>query len=207
LEFRKTFTAIAKKVPEITDSLSKLLEKPEFRDHLSKAGTIGNLCVIGLEIYDTVKNSLQTPEKKAFGAILRIVFESTKEALPKSDEINLKDIKREDIISELFDIFQEEDRDWKLDLPSHHVIDRYKEQIKHIVQNDPNHQDIDLEKFFIDFRIILENKAIIDEQIKVLSEENIKRVYEPALIRQYADNLRRYLKHVASFNDEVNPID
>ena len=85
-----TFAEIGKKVPEIAGSLKQLSTNETFREHVGKAGTIGSLCLVGLEIYNKIKNDLQASQKQAFGSLLRIVFESTKEALPQCDNIGLK---------------------------------------------------------------------------------------------------------------------
>jgi uncharacterized protein YjbI with pentapeptide repeats len=205
LGFWETLNEIGRKVPEIANSLKELTKDEQFNEHLGKAGTIGSLCLIGLDIYSKIKNDLQTPEKRAFGSLLKIVFESTKDSLPESDKIELKQIKTEDLINELFDLFIQTGYEWDFDLPSHPVIDRYKKQVLYIVKT--NHYDIDLSRFFIDFRIRIEDKAVTDENLKLIADENIKPFYRGTAVRKLSDDLREYLKHIESLKDEVNPLD
>jgi hypothetical protein len=86
LEFWETIEGIGNKVPEILNSLKELSKNEKIQESLGNAGTIGNLCLIGFEIYKQIKKDLQTPEKEAFGALINIVFEVTKEVLPQNDK-------------------------------------------------------------------------------------------------------------------------
>jgi uncharacterized membrane protein HdeD (DUF308 family) len=105
LGFSDTIIEIGRKIPDIANSLSDLSEDKNFQQHLGQIGAIGGLCIIGLDIVNKIKKDLQAPEKQAFAAVLKIVFESTKEVLPKSEEIKLKDIKTEDFSKLSFLIF------------------------------------------------------------------------------------------------------
>jgi hypothetical protein len=86
LEFWETIEGIGNKVPEILNSLKELSKNEKIQESLGNASTIGNLCLIGFEIYKQIKKDLQTPEKEAFGALINIVFEVTKEVLPQNDK-------------------------------------------------------------------------------------------------------------------------
>ena len=86
MEFWETIEGIGNKVPEILNSLKELSKNEKIQKSLGNAGTIGNLCLIGFEIYKQIKKDLQTPEKEAFGALINIVFEVTKEVLPQNDK-------------------------------------------------------------------------------------------------------------------------
>jgi hypothetical protein len=88
LGFWETTEEIGKKLPEILNSLKELSKNEKIQESLGNAGTIGNLCLIGFEIYKQIKKDLQTPEKEAFGALINIVFEATKDALPKVIRLN-----------------------------------------------------------------------------------------------------------------------
>ena len=68
------------------------------------------------------------------------------------------------MLKELFEIFTETGYKWDFDLPIHPVVDRFKEQIKHIVASNPNYNDIDLTKFLIDFTVLIEDKVLSDEK-------------------------------------------
>ncbi len=86
MEFWETIEGIGNKVPEILNSLKELSKNEKIQESLGNASTIGNLCLIGFEIYKQIKKDLQTPEKEAFGALINIVFEVTKEVLPQNDK-------------------------------------------------------------------------------------------------------------------------
>lgn len=205
--FWETLTEIGKKIPEIANSLKELSNDERFQEHLGKAGTVGSLCLIGLDIYSKIKQDLQTDEKRAFGALLKIVFESTKKCLDNADKIELKDLKTEDLIDQLFDIFTQTGFKWDFDLPSFPVVDRFKTQILHIIET--NHSDyLDLRTFFVNFKVEIEYRAMVDEDIKKLADENMAPLYKGARLQELSTNLRDYLEHlVQSVKDEISPLD
>ena len=205
--FWETLTKIGEKVPEIANSLKELSNDEGFQEHLGKVGTIGSLCLIGLDIYSKIKNDLQTDERRAFGALLKIVFESTKKCLDKADKIELKQLKTEDFINGLFDIFVQTGFKWDFDLPSNPVIDRFKEQILYTIKSN-HYDDIDLRKFFVEFKIEMEYRAMVDEEIKALADQNIKPLYIEAKLQELSNDLRDYLEDlIKSLRDEVSPLD
>ena len=75
---------------DIIDATKKLINEPEFAERLDRAGGFVALVGIGITIYNDIKDSLKTDEQKAFGALLKVVFESANETL---DEANRKYLK------------------------------------------------------------------------------------------------------------------
>ncbi len=188
---------IVKKVPDITNSLKELAQDPSFQQHMGQAGAIAGLCVVGIDIVNKIKSDLQTPEKRAFASVLKLVFECTQEVIPNSNEIKLKDIKTEELVNELFEIFTQTGYSWDLDLPSHPIIDRYRKHLSYFITSSPNH--IDQTDFFIKFNILLENRAIADP--------DIKEFYNRSQLNELGDDLRQYLEMVRSMKDDLNPVD
>ncbi|MBV9177645.1 MAG: hypothetical protein JO297_11470 [Nitrososphaeraceae archaeon] len=79
LDFFAKFSEFSKNIiPSLKDLISN---NKEFQNDLDKAGGIVSLLGVGLQIYDTIKKNLETDEDRASNSLIRIVFESAKNAL------------------------------------------------------------------------------------------------------------------------------
>ena len=71
----------------IIDAAKKILNEPELSKKLEQAGGFVSLVGVGIELYNTIKESLKTEEEKAFGALLKIAFESANETLDETNRM------------------------------------------------------------------------------------------------------------------------
>src|SRR5215813_9079634 len=75
-----------KKISDGARSFGTLIDNDVFKKDLEKVGTIGGLIKLGIDIYEQVKNQLQTDEERAFYPFYKIAFESAKESIPAEDK-------------------------------------------------------------------------------------------------------------------------
>ena len=71
-----------KKISDGAKSCADLLDKGVLKDDLGKAGTIGGLIVVGLDLYKEIRDKRQTDEGRAFSSFYKVAFESAKESIP-----------------------------------------------------------------------------------------------------------------------------
>jgi hypothetical protein len=199
LGLKDTVEGIVGKIPEIADNLKELSEDKQFQTHLGQAGAIGGLCLIGLDIAKIIKKNSQTPQKTAFAALLKIIFQSTMEALPDSDSLKLKDIKTEDLLSELLSVFRDSRYNWNLYLPNHPIIVQYREHLSDMLVTNYHYASENLSSFFIKFNTILEDKAIADP--------DVKEFYKRSRLEELGHNLKQYLEYIRSKQYDLNPVD
>jgi hypothetical protein len=154
-----------KKISDGAKSFADLLDKGVLKDDLGKAGTIGGLIVLGLDIHERVKDQLKTDEERAFYSFYKVAFESAKESIPAEiGRIPITDAKQE-----LFRTFTKLD-EWNSYLPDHPTIIQFRTLICDILRRaqynslTQNHNLI--RDFIFKFNITLEEKVDNDPDIK-----------------------------------------
>lgn len=190
-----------KKISAGITSFADLLDKGDFKDQLGKAGTIGDLINLGLEIYTKVKDDLQTDEERAFYSFYKVAFESGKESIPA--EIQITDLKGKNIKLELFRTFTKLD-EWNSYLPDHPTIKKFRRLICDILRSAQDNnlipKDDDLiPNFILRFDITLEHKVDNDPAI-----QPFKKWYT---VVEGTQNLRRHLQDSRLLFDRPNSVD
>jgi hypothetical protein len=192
-----------KKISDGAKSAADLLDKGALKDDLGKAGTIGGLIVVGLDLYQQIRDKLQTDEGRAFSSFYKVAFESAEESIPAElDRIPIADVKSAK--QELLQTFRkiEEDK-WNGYLPDHPVIIQFRTliceilkraQYNNLVQNSHLISD-----FIFKFNITLEDKADNDPDFKPFKKWS-------TLIEQ-TKNLMRHLEYSRSLIYKTNTID
>ena len=79
-----------KKISDGAKSCADLLGEGVLKDDLGKAGTIGGLIVVGLDLYEQIRDKRQTDEGRAFSSFYKVAFESAKESIPAEIELAYK---------------------------------------------------------------------------------------------------------------------
>ena len=219
MDIRGIGSKIIEKFPEITEALSKLTEDKAFQEKLGKAGSIGALFSIGIDLFGVIKKSLTPPEKRAFAALLRIMLESAEKTLQEREfkeysEISIEQIaqSKEDFINELFDKFIDTTELYSSPpsyLPYHPVIATFREQICGLIRKQHEQKQRYLPEDTIQMFIFEFNKYIIDTVQKEATSDT--KELEDLLIRwQVRKTSRRltdYLKYAHSLQFEIRPID
>jgi hypothetical protein len=144
-----------KKISDGAKSFGDLLDKGVLKDDLAKAGTIGGLIKLGLDLYEQVKDQLQTDEERAFYSFYKVAFESAKESIP-TDTIPIRDVNGKDTKQELFQTFTKLD-EWNGYLPDHPTIIQFRNLICDILRRAQYNNLI--RDFIFKFNITLEEKA------------------------------------------------
>jgi hypothetical protein len=125
---------VIEKFPEITKLLNDLVEEDQFKDVLSKAGTIGSLFNIGIYIFEKLSNNLPGGDKKNFAILMKITINAAEESIKdlvstdKQKEIKIKDLETEEIINDLFEIFKTTTL-WNNNPADHPIIERFRNKI------------------------------------------------------------------------------
>jgi hypothetical protein len=190
-----------KKISDGITSFADLLDKSDFKDQLGKAGTIGALINLGLEIYTKVKDDLRTDEELAFYSFYKVAFESAKESIPA--EILITDVKGKNIKRELFLTFTKLD-EWNSYLPDHPTIKKFRRLICDILRSAQDNnlipKDNDLiPNFILKFDVTLEQKVDNDPDM-----QPFKKWYT---VVEGTKNLRRHLQDSRLLFDRPNSID
>src|SRR6476469_1066964 len=143
-----------KKISDGAKSFGTLIDNDNFKKSLDTVGTIGVLIKIGLDIYEQVKNELQTEEERAFYSFFKIAFESANESIIKENEeqISITQIKDKNVKEELFKTFTNID-EWNNYLPDHHTKDKFRSIICNVIKDTQNE------------RLIIKNGNIIRDFI------------------------------------------
>ena len=191
---------------DVIEAIKKIVDNDEFGKKLDNAGGLIALVGIGIDLYQQIKDNLDTPRKKAFAALLNIAFESAEELLGEiNDRFSMTNRshferiprkEKKDLMNHLLDTFIKES-DWDSYLPDHPAIIGFRSQIVSLLNN----QGYDYEAFnyfIIKFSLKLENKAKTDEDIKKFydwwtSEEQYKELVE---YLEYLRSHRYYVKRL-----------
>jgi uncharacterized protein YjbI with pentapeptide repeats len=192
-----------KKISDGAKSFGDLLDKGVLKDDLGKAGTIGGLIVVGLDLYEQIKDKLQTDEGRAFSSFYKVAFESAKESIPAEiDRIPIADVKSAK--QELLQTFRKiKEDEWNGYLPDHPAIIQFRTiiceilrraQYNNLVQNSHLISD-----FIFKFNITLADKADNDPDFKPFKKWS-------TLIEQ-TKNLMRHLEYSRSLIYKTNTID
>lgn len=149
-----------KKISDGAKSFADLLDKGNLKEDLGKAGTLGGLIVLGLDLYEQIKDKLQTEEGRAFSSFYKVAFESAKEPIPAEvDKIPITDVKRAK--QELFRAFKKLD-EWNSYLPDHPAIIEFRRLISDILREALHSNLIQnnnvIRDFIFKFNITLEEK-------------------------------------------------
>jgi hypothetical protein len=189
-----------KKTPEITNSLMTLIDNENFRNLLGKAGSIGALFSIGIDVYSKVKNDLKTADERAYASLIQIAFESAKESISTdSNGILVKsDVTNENTKRELFETFiKTEEEEWNSYLPDHPVIKRFRGIICKLLRY--SQYDLSVGDFVFNFNTTLEEKAD--------KNQNIEPFRKRILHIDRKKNLIKHLEYSRSLIYKPNPVD
>jgi uncharacterized protein YjbI with pentapeptide repeats len=179
---------------DIIDAVKKLINEPEFSEKLDRAGGFIALLGIGITIYDDIKNSLKTDEQKAFGALLKIAFESASETLVEANRKYFKGAELEGfgkdfkkgIMESLLDSFRETS-DWNSYLPEHPTIREFRRiMIGYLKERGVDSETIN--DFVLRLNLRIEEKAG--------SNEEFKKFYMWWTLEEQYSALKKYLEYV-----------
>ena len=173
---------ILKRTPDIANNIATIIGNN--KNLIEKAGSVGVLISIGIEIYQQIRKDLKTKEELAFGSLMKIAFECAQESIPEEgNTIELKNVKSEVIREELFETFLKVEG-WDNYLPDHPVIVQFRTLICDLLKYEQCHN---LRRDFVfNFNINLEHKAGKDPDLAPFMDMTI-------LIEDYK-NLREHLE-------------
>jgi hypothetical protein len=191
-------TDIAKHIGDLFSS-----QDEEFKKTLGQAGTIGELVIVGINIYNQIQQERLTEEGKAFNSlfkvIFKVIFKAAKQSLSHEgmDSISIKSAKSEKIKEQLFKIFTEK-KGGNVYLPNHPTVGEFRNFICQILKNE-GHINL-VRNFVFEFNISLDN--IIDE-----NDEDFKPLKKWFSKNQSLKELLNHLEYCRSLFYTFNPSD
>lgn len=184
------------KSSDIIDHAKKILnEQPKLAEKLEQAGGFVSLIGVGIELYNDIKESLKTEEEKAFGALLKISFESANETLDETNRKYFKgaeferlgrDFKKKDVMESLLDAFEKTSKRDSY-LPEHPSIREFRRIIiSYLKERGVDSETIN--NFVLRFNLRIEEKAG--------SNEEFKKFYQWWTLEKQYSALKKYLEYV-----------
>jgi hypothetical protein len=183
------FSKIFDKSGIIIDAAKKILNEPKFAEKLGQAGGFVSLVGVGIEIYNDIKESLKTEEEKAFGALLKITFESANETLDRFKEIQIEKPNRRlnrTIMGSLLDAFGKTS-EWNSYLQEHPSVREFRK----IISTYLKEKGVDSNKineFILNFNLRIEAKAS--------KNEAFRKFYDWWTLEEQYNELKEYLEYV-----------
>jgi hypothetical protein len=186
------------KFVKIAEFLKELIDDPAIKDKIGKAGTIGSLLIVGIEIYKDLRDRNETDEERAFKSLFIFTCQSAKESLEKLqiDEIDIKRYKEEEK-KKLFETFTIIKTWNSLSLTDHPVIDEFRKFIYNLLKNEQESSKI--RNFTLRFNATLEEKAD--------KEPSLSNFRTDIKIEQSIQGLVKYLKNLELFIYNRNTFD
>lgn len=186
------------KFTDVAKCISDLLKdhNDDFKEYLDKAGTIGALINIGIEIYSQIKEESQTEAEKAFNSLFRISFESAQKAISDlgAKKIPINNIDKA-IKTQLFETFTER-KDLSSYLPDHPSIIQFRNYIVNILKVE-NHTEL-IRDFVLKFNVTL------DDMVDRNEDTDIKNFRRWSSTENKTKNLTRHLEYSRSIFNVQN---
>ena len=186
------------KLPEIANQIGKLSDNEDFKDNMSKSGSIGGLINIGFYIFNEIRNKVKTKDEILFSTLITVMFDSAKESIPKSiANLSIHNIKNELDLKEIFNLFKDDYAQNYYHLPDHPAVNKFREKMKAILKE--NHESKEVQKFIVSF-----NSKIILKTTQLSKTNELLKDWE---FIKSNNILIEYLEYLKNLLEDVNPVD
>jgi hypothetical protein len=185
---------VREKLPEISDQVAKLADDSELQEIFSKAGAIGGIINLGINLFDKIRNSLKTEEEIHYAAFIQLVCESAKESIPS----DLMDMSLSDTeVRDIFGTFSANFGKNYYHLPDHPAVKKFRAIV--IEKMKERHHESEVQKFIVN----LNSKIIIMAKANNLINTRLAN----SKLKSLADNLIKYLEFLTTLLEQPNPVD
>ncbi|TLX91045.1 MAG: hypothetical protein E6K94_04595 [Thaumarchaeota archaeon] len=185
---------LKEKLPEISDQVAKLADNTEYQEIFLKAGAIGGIINLGINLFKKIRNSLKTEEEIHYAAFIQLVCESAKQSIPS----NLMDISLTEMeVHDIFGTFSENFGKNYYHLPDHPAVRKFRGIV--IEKMKEQHHESEIQKFIVN----LNSKIIIKAKVSGLINTHLAN----SKLKSLADNLIKYLEFLTTQLDQPNPVD